>query len=77
MSRAGGRRAPRTGLKACYDLPALPCPKLLVVSHRESEFSARFYFFFRIPPRLHATIRRNVTFANSLSAFPRNFREPK
>src|SRR5437667_462126 len=54
--RAEERRAPRSGLRACYDLQALPCPNYLLVSHRESGFSARSFFCFSVQRHLRATI---------------------
>jgi len=77
MSRAGGRRAPRIGLQACYDLLALPCPKLLLVSHRESQFFVHFSFRFGFQRRKRAMTRGSAKFENLRGAFPQNCRETK
>jgi len=77
MSRAGGRRIPPSGLQACYDFDALPCPKHLFVSHLESQFSAQFNFFFAFGRRKRAMIRRSALCVNWRGAFLRNCRETK
>jgi len=69
MSRAGGRRVPRTSLQACYDLHALPCPKYHVVSRRELHFSPRFFFGFALPPHSRAMNPQSPISANSHAAF--------
>ena len=68
VSRAGGRRAPRTSLQACYDLRALPCPKYLVVSHRGLHFSAHFFFGFALPSHSRAMNPPNIALENLRAA---------
>ncbi len=77
LSRAGGRRARRTSLQACYDLHALPCPKYLVVSHRESHFSARSFFYFAFQAHSRAMNPPNIAFENSRAVFRRSCRAIK